>query len=669
MDFNSSQAINQEIHESAQKILKHLNEIAEVNEPLPECTNNSSDFVALLSSLQAEESSSLLADLNKWTENRCDRYQSYDKNLLQQVEKNQKLTNAATADAIPVLQDQMDEFDMKISNVKSHLQSLSEAFIQAIQNLLDSKLHKGVKTEIPHFQLNSQISSSSKSLNADNTSIYHNELIENLKKRQEYLQNILTHFDREIGAVQHELNMAKKYARKLKEGNKQLAKENEKLKSRPQLFTADEISMECPVISDLLEIHNLISFEKKFSFQNPDNDESIIHSMDSLTIEPDDKFVVIPRSEYNELSTNNKTFIKLQNEIKNGNFIRKQNSNDPNEVNLKMDINEKGELCLVGGDNGLLDGNGMRNEISRDLQQLLEYGIGNNDPSNSTDLKAKTFSGTQLKDLMETDDSNVRRSLDGSLDQSKFNSNNYDGQPIVPLGFRANKNENGDLGFRLFFKSNNDAIVIDTKFGRRTKDGLIIMNQPSPNIRIRVENGFHSSMFSRFNGNQNCNLILQSFTPEGMNDKIVGICENNGSHSNFIRGALNNSLPSMKSPLQSPRRLLRLQQKTGLEFENSLMCQSSLVTSKTQERIKEIQEQQQQILFDKNAVQRSNRVPSLNRVSTHHSPRRADLSLLNIEAGRSPVTKPKTPKRSDDHGVIRQKYLSSRAFTQTSEVE
>lgn len=669
MTQSSTQALSQEIRQSAQRILRHLNEFDFGDDPHTNIKRES-DFANLFSTLQTEESTSLLQDVNHWTENRCESYQKFDGPLLNQVEENQKLAELATSEAIPTLKNEMDEFDTKLIDAKSKLSLLTENVMHAATNAIEGSKTKELPTEIPQLQLDIPHPPVDDSNEKELSRIeYENQIIRQLKKRQEYFLDALKNFDQEFGSIQVELNNSKEETRILENENIKLKKELEMLGKRRQLLIGNEIKMELEFSNLNLEIVRSNFFEIPYDeskymeiqdneskYEENNNDESknaemqddeskyaetlqventensekvyqeelnakmakcnfIFLDEESITIEPDNEYVILPRSEADEYLN----YLKNNNNNSNNNDINNNKNNDiinnanyaenedeknnctkfhytnhtikdinqpfdpfsiTSEISFEMKTNEKGEIVF-----GLTDEEGsssfgnftpesaeeIQNEIHKDIEHLIAMNASSTqtdfypldsdrndqiqDPTNPFDVsinKNPTFTQKILNPPMNK---NSSRKMNTPYGNNPFEAP----QPILPIGIRQKEGQNGKLGFRFFFKQNNDALIVDADVKQHTKDGLIIINNPSPNILIRIEDGFSHEFASRCRENPNLNFILRPFRPDGSKDRVVTLFDNrkDSYHPNFFRENGNTPCVWSSFPVRPPPPIYR----------------------------------------------------------------------------------------------------------------
>lgn len=674
MAQSNTQALSQEIKQSAQKILKHLNEF-EFDDDSQTNIKSGTEFMNLFSNLQTEESASLLQDVNKWTENRCDSYQKFEQPLLDQVEENQKIAERSTGEAIPILKDQMDEFDMKLINAKSRLSSLTDNVLRSATDVSERSKNQGEKEEIPQLQLNIPQSPVEDSNEKELSRIeYENEVIQQLRKRQEYFLDALRNFDNEIASIQEDLKNSREDAQKLEKENNKLKKELETQGKRTQLLLVNDINMQINLFNPNLEIEQSQFFDIPFDetqytetheAQHIETEEAstqveieedqekayleklkakmakyelVFFSDEDAIIEPNNEYLnffeKFKNGELNENNTikENTNKDKLNADYKNTDNLNadnisedKLNTDNKNKNNLDVDnkkidninaenisedilsadnlnaegseaaankkfqytnhsfepssinseisyeikVNDKGEIVfdLTDEAGNSIMGNftpetaaKMQDEIHKDIEQLISINASSSDQSNpSTNNQNKNISSQFDVSINKNPDFSQNKNLNGRVN-FPLNNNPHEGpQPIVPIGIRQREDQNGNVGFRIFFRQNNDALVLDTNVKQRTNDGLIVINSPSPNILLRIQNGFSTEFVSRCRENPNLNFILRPYRPEGCKDRIVGLCENDSDsyRSNFYK--VKNNAPCIWSsfPVRPPPPIYR----------------------------------------------------------------------------------------------------------------
>ncbi|OHT08789.1 hypothetical protein TRFO_22639 [Tritrichomonas foetus] len=679
--------LSKEIAQSAQKIIQQLNEFDSPSSKDPEISENS-EFINLLSSLQTDESASLLQDVSRWTEARKNEYQKYEKPLLRQVEQNQSILEYATGDAIPAMQSKMNDFDLKLSSAKSHLLSLSENVINTAQSALDgnpngSKI--GKRKDNPQLQLESPVSNQTNSEQNDQ-----NEIITQLKMRQEHFMAVLQDLDREAGALRVDLKNAKDSQNDLEQENKNLKEKVEEFTKKKEKFITNPICMEVCLEEKMpLEIQineNYLNIplkqekirkirknseeEEDYYEYEDDLDENnsknqkrsmrkrkpkeVMRNIDffETDLPPNDDFITIEKSTIpsyllplmerlasNSLDLNDPLCSSLINNLntvlldenngsandfgKDSGFYSdgqrrttvkdwtklSKSTNSMNDSSLdvfqygdneiafdtnqavevvssiageiayEIKTNEKGEICFALTDesgNQIYDVSPefveeMNNEIQRDLQHLIQMNASarfanyesvetitdydSNNPNSRSDMATTptttrrtanaaviTEAGTNVDDkennnaqlkpfTVQVTDREANNSIENKLSAFGKSSNNQNKtqnnpngnvQAIMPIGIRQKE---GKSGYRLFFRDRNDAIVVDADVKTRTRDGLIVLNAPSPNIRVRIENGFSPEFSQRCRENNNFNFILQPYKPNNSSKRVVGVVD------------------------------------------------------------------------------------------------------------------------------------------------
>lgn len=199
-------------------------------------SNQSSDVMYLISSLQTDQSEELLRDVHNWSDSRVHTYETYEKPLLDQMEINQKSDSTFIDEFSPQLKVNINNFDNKLTNAKEAVATLADSLIR--QRCTEVNNSSNDQNDITQSYSSNILQFQSTGPNEPNPTLANFQPgdYEQMRLREAHLVQIVTELSNEVESMSNEavsknleiLNMQHEAEQKEKELNNVLANNKEK---------------------------------------------------------------------------------------------------------------------------------------------------------------------------------------------------------------------------------------------------------------------------------------------------------------------------------------------------------------------------------------------------------------------------------------------------------
>lgn len=261
--------VGQEIVESAQRLLARMEELDTPVEAPPQ----QPDVFNLFGALQTDQSAALLKDVHDWSDMRKEKFEKFEKPLLDQIEDNQIDARDLADSAAPLLQRNINNFDHKLITAKEKIHNISEA---VVQNKLDPT---ECTTKMPTLQLESVLSQDMLGLEA---TISENQTeLAQLKAREEHLVKIVGSLSSEVENLSRDLVEAQLTSLNYQQEKEKVVKANAELSSdlndaKRQIANLQEELERLQMKSDLsISDPNIVHIPLKFVPRHSESQEKV----------------------------------------------------------------------------------------------------------------------------------------------------------------------------------------------------------------------------------------------------------------------------------------------------------------------------------------------------------------------------------------------------------